>query len=244
MGPAGRDGDGVGGLDPLSLHRRELTTLGRCPFCAEHVGALEVLRGRPCSHCGMDLSRTGLCSPDEIIARLREQWGRWRYVAFPLIAVATAIAGLVPLLGGLVRLVGMVIIHLVFVRRPLRWLSMRRRLTTKTTLRLYLAALALLGLLVDALAAPLLGVSALVSGGISVIIAVIYAEGSLAFICGRMDAEARGEGLTWWEWAIPGALIFVMISCTAALVATVAGMVKLLAMLPGLVTSLTGWFST
>jgi hypothetical protein len=242
-GAAERDG-GVGGVDPLSLHRRELTTLGRCPCCAEHVGALQVLRGRPCSHCGTDLSRTGLCSPDEIVARLRERWGKWRYVAFPLIAVATAVAGFVPLLGGLVRLVGMVIIHLVLVRRPLRWLSMRRRLTTKTTLRLYLAALALLGLLADALAAPLFGVNALVSGGISVLIAVIYAEGSLAFICGRMNAEARGAALAWWEWAVPGVLLFVMISCTVALVAVIAGMVKLMTMLPGIVTSLTGWFST
>ncbi len=233
-----------GGADPLSRHQRELSTLGRCPYCAEYVGALQVLRGRPCGHCGTDLSRTGLCSPDQIIARLRERWGRWRYVAFPLIALSTALAGLVPLLGGVVRLVAMVLIHLTFVRRPLRWLSMRRRLTTKTTLRLYLAALALLGLLVDALAAPLFGVNALVSGGVSVILAVIYAEGSLAFICGRMKAEARGEGLSWWEWAIPGALLFVMISATAAVVAAVAGMVKLMTMMPAMVSGLLGGFST
>ena len=234
----------LGGMDPLSRHRRELTILGRCPCCAEHVGALQVLRGRPCAHCGTDLSRTGLCSPDEIIAHLRERWGRWRFVAFPLIAIATAMAGFVPLLGGLVRVVGMVIIHLAFVRRPLRWLSMRRRLTTKTTLRLYLAALAMLGLLVDALAAPLFGVNALVSGGVSVIIAVIYAEGALAFICGRMNAEARGEALTWWEWAIPGVLILLMISCASALVAAIAGMVKLLTMVPEIVAGLTGWLGT
>jgi hypothetical protein len=190
------------------------------------------------------LSRTGLCSPDEIIARLREQWGKWRYVAFPLIALATAVAAIVPLLGGFVRLVAMILIHVGFVRRPLKWLSMRRRLTTKTTLRLYLAALALLGLLVDALAAPLFGVNAIVSGGGSILIAVIYAEGSLAFICGRMKAEARGDALAWWEWAVPLVLVSLMISFTAALVAVAAGMVTLASMLPGIVANPTGWFSS
>lgn len=234
---------GGDGLDLLSVHRRELTTLGRCPYCAEHVGALQVLRGRPCTHCGADLSQTGLGSPDEMIALLKKRWGRWRTIAFPLIALATAIAGIVPMLGGGVRLVAMIVIHLIFVRRPLRWLSMQRRLATKTTLRLYLAALALLGFLADALAVPLFGVNAVVSGVVSVFIAVIYAEGSLSFICGRMNAEARGDGLAWWEWALPGGLFFLMISFTVALVAVMAGMARLAAMLPEIVASLTGWFS-
>jgi hypothetical protein len=184
-----------------------------------------------------------LGSPDEMIARLKERWGRWRAIAFPLVALATALAGIVPMLAGGVRLVAMILIHLGFVRRPLRWLSMQRRLATKTTLRLYLAALALLGFLVDALAVPLLGVNAIVSGVVSVFIAIIYAEGSLSFICGRMNAEARGDGLAWWEWALPAGLLFLMVSFAVALVAVVAGMVRLAAMLPGLVASLTGWFS-
>lgn len=235
-----RDVEPVAAFDALSLHRRELATRGRCPYCAEHVGAVEVLRGKPCSRCGTSLAYTGLGSPDAIIARLNEQWGRWRYVAFPLIAAATAVAGVVPLLGGIVRLAAMVLIHVVFVRRPLLWLSMKRRIAAKITLRLYLLALALLGLLIDAIVAPFLGVNALVTGVTSVVVAVLYAEGSLAFICARMRQESRGAPLALWEWAVPGALLFILLGAAAALVAAIAAMVNVVAVLPELIAYLWG----
>ena len=219
--------------DALAIHRRELATLGRCPFCAELIGPWPVLRGRPCPRCRRRLGNAA-GSPEELIRRLRGQWGKWRRVAFPLLVVATGLAGVVPLLGGAVRMVGMVVLHVAFVRRPLRWLSARRRLAARVTLRLALAFLVLLGLLVDALAAPFFGANVLVSGVVSLVVGVAYAEGALAYLCGRMWAEARGEPLVFWEWALPAGLLVVVLGVTAGLVAVLAGVITLVTSMPQL----------
>lgn len=227
-----------GASDALPRHQIELRLAGRCPHCAEEVPRLAQLRGKPCPHCKQLAPGHPRQASSELIEALRKRWARWRFVAYPLLAFATGIAGLVPLLATPARILGLIVIHVAFVRRPLSWLPFKRRLASKLTLRLLLAALGITGMLVDAVVAPLPLVNGIVSGIVSVAAAVVYAEVALRFAIGRMQREAETSELSWWEWLLPTSLLGALVGITFLMALAIAGLFSLLT---ADTSAVTGW---
>ena len=117
------------------------------------------------------------------------------------------LAGLVPLLAAAVRLAGLVALHVVLVRRPLLWLSLKRRVSARLTLKLLLALLAVAGLGLDVLVAPALSLAAPVASAVTLAFSVAYAETALHIIRSRVLREAQDAPLGLSEWALPAVLL-------------------------------------
>jgi hypothetical protein len=123
------------------------------------------------------------------------------------------LTGWVPLLAAPVRFLGLVALHFAVVRRPLRWLSLPRRIATRFSIKLLLVVLALVGLLADVVVAGVPLLNGLVASLVTLATALGFAEGALRLIENRVQREAETQRLDWWEWTLPlllgGALLLV-----------------------------------
>lgn len=103
--------------------------------------------------------------------------------------------------------------HFAVVRRPLRWLSLPRRIATRFSIKLLLVVLALVGLLADVVVAGVPLLNGLVASLVTLATALGFAEGALRLIENRVQREAETQRLDWWEWTLPlllgGALLLV-----------------------------------
>ena len=103
--------------------------------------------------------------------------------------------------------------HFAVVRRPLRWLSLPRRIATRFSIKLLLVVLALVGLLADVVVAGLPVLGGLIASIVTLATALVFAEGALRLIENRVQREAETQRLDWWEWTLPlllgGALLLV-----------------------------------
>jgi hypothetical protein len=204
--------------ETLWLHQRELLTLGRCPRCAERLAPSCVLRADPCPRCGVRAEWPGTGATDGLVEAVVGRWRKSRPLMLALFMVITLVVGLIPLLAGLARLVGLVVVHFVYLRPALAWLSWGRRATTKLALKLWLVVVALLSWAVDVLVAPLplagAVISALVSGGA----VLLFAEGALHWLTSRARRQARGPGLDTWEWLLPVGLFAAVLGLVLAVI--------------------------
>jgi hypothetical protein len=204
-------------------HRQELLVAGRCSHCAESVPRIRILRSEPCPHCEREL-----CQPAGgallVVQGLGARWRRRRWWYYGVLTAGTLLTGLVPLLAAPVRFLGLVALHVAVVRRPLRWLSVRRRIATRFSTKLLLVVLALVGLLADVAVAGLPVLSGLIASVVTLATALAFAEGARRLIENRAQREAETSRLDWWEWTLPlllgGVLLLgagVMLGATAAL---------------------------
>lgn len=155
---------------------------------------------------------------------------------YGLVLLAIALSSMLPLLAPLTFAVSMVCVHLFLVRRPIRWLGPGRRLAVRVTLKLLLAALTWLGLLLNTLLAPALGIAQVVTVAWATVATVVFLEGSLWLVRNRLRREATHPRLDLWEILLPGSLIGGLLGLTLlSLFATYALLHLLLWMdLPGL----------
>ena len=202
-------------------HRQGLLVAGRCGHCAELVSRMSILRGATCPHCEHEL-----CQPTgealEVVHELVAQWCRKRWFFYGALTAGTLLSGLVPLLAAPVRFLGLVALHLVVVRRPLRWLSLRRRIATRFSIKLLLVILALMGLLADVVVAGLPVLSGVVASVVTLASALAFAEGALCLIENRLEREAQTQRLDWWEWAVPLLLASALLVVTGLIVGVAA----------------------
>lgn len=215
-------------------HQRALLNQGRCLWCAERVPAGLVLRGGSCGSCGRGVRCPSLPS-EELLAGVQSRWRRFRWPIYGGVAVSTALASVVPFLGALVFAVAMLSTNLLLVRRPARWLGLRRRILTRLTLSLFLALLTAASLVASALLLVLPVLGQLGTGLLSLLLAVIYVEGALAWIGNRLRLESRQASLSLAEWLLPTLALSTLLGLTALSMLSVVGLLHLLlwAEIPG-----------
>ena len=209
----------------IDTHHNELLALRRCGRCAEKVSPVEVLRGNPCVHCGSKLVRKN----GDVLDDLKQRRLKWRVVGYGLVALASFLAGTIPLLQIVVQLAALFILHIIVLRGALDWLSAKRRIAARVTVRLFGAAIAVSSLLLNVAVAPLIGVSALVLGAGGPLLTALYIEGSLFLLRRRLRWEADDEPLKLLEWLLPLMIGLIIIAAAMATAALVAGLLHFLA---------------
>jgi hypothetical protein len=154
---------------------------------------------------------------------------RWRLVGYGLVAVASFVAGAIPLLQIVVQLLALFILHVVVLRRGLIWLAPGRRILTRITIKLFGAAIATTALLINVAIAPLVGASAFILGFMGPILTAMYVEGGLVILRKRLRLEADGEPLKTSEWALPVGVLGALLLAIVATIGAVFGALHLLA---------------
>jgi hypothetical protein len=199
-------------------HHQALLATGRCGWCAEALAPALVLRGGVCPSCARVIHTSNERDAAAVIARVRGQWGRWRWPVYACVGLGVGLASFVPLGAPVAYALAMVLTHLFVVRRPIRWLGVGRRLATRLTLKLALALLTLVHLVVSVTVYPFVGVGQAVVGVVACLSAVVYVEGSLWLVGNRLAREGVSGSLDRWEWCLPAGLIGGLFGGTALMV--------------------------
>ncbi len=183
--------------------------------------SLVILESRVCPKCGLTVAAEAGGGGLDVVNRLASQWRIWRWLIYPVTAAAALLTGWLPFVAAVLRLAGLLVVHIVLVRRPILWLSARRRFATRFTLRLCLAAIAVLGLLVDVLVIPWPGANSAVAVATTFLGTALYAEGALWLVKNRLEREVVTARLDVWEWIVPATLVLVLVGATVAVAAAI-----------------------
>ena len=209
----------------MTRHRRQLLLRRRCGYCAERISRLLVVRGGPCPSCGADVHADFEIDVETVIGDVTRSWRTWRWFIYPTAWLASLLGGWIPFVHSLLMFVALTCIHLLVVRHPLRWLSFGRRMTSRFTVKLFIAMLALGNFLLDVLLLPFIGLNALVLSIVAIGTVMVYTEGVLWFISGRLRRDAESSRLQLWEWLLPVSLIGLVVGLAgiwASVVGTIA----------------------
>jgi hypothetical protein len=215
-----------------AAHARALLLLGCCPACAEPLAARSLFGSVPCGRCeaAIDPALGGA----RLASELRER-GRRRLVAIILaVGLAHLLLGWIPLAGAVVLVLAAAWIRLGILQPISAMLSPRRRVLTRWTARLVMAAaLAVTVIAVEALTlVPVLGlpIKALLGTGE----VAIAAWAVTAYVHWQLEREAAGEAIASWEWLVLGL-------CFAALIASVVALALAFAWLASAFEGLLEW---
>ena len=203
----------------LEAHRSELLLRRRCGDCAERVPAGAVLGGGTCPSCASEITFVTADNVEERINQMLGRWGARRWVIYGLTALGALLTGFFPLAASLVTLVALLVMRHAVLRGALGWLGPKRRMATKMMLRQWMVLVALAGLLADQLLRliPIGGIFGKMA--VALALAVLFLESSLRFAAGRIRREVRGAALDSWEWALPLALVVLMVLAALAVMA-------------------------
>ncbi|NMO17210.1 hypothetical protein HPC49_13165 [Pyxidicoccus fallax] len=196
-------------------HELALLLNGRCRACAERIPGGTALRGLPCPRCG----EATLPSPTdrEVLHQLATERASVRlWLAVAAVAVAGFAASWFPLLTSVLLIVALVWIRVTIVRPALQFLTPRRRMVSRLTLRLaagcFVAAAILLHELLTfvpafgALAKVVLSASQVAAAG-------IFARRYLAW---QTEREARGLPMEPWEVTLLVVFLLLLLGLTTA----------------------------
>jgi hypothetical protein len=226
-------------VERWETHRTALLSRRRCPSCAEHRPARELLAGEPCPHCGSPNLSASLPAERRIALALGSVRKR-RFIGYALVGAAAAIAGLVPLLATVTTVVAMILLRRAILRGASNWLSPKRRATTKLLLRQWLVIAALIMLVVDEVATVLPFPGWPIRIGSAVVAAAIYVEVALIILRDRIRQDQRSPDLQIWEWLAPVVAATVMVGAAAGAAALFVGAYEVIAMTFGWLGQLTG----
>lgn len=215
---------------PEQLHARALLLRGRCPACAEPLGPRSLFGGQPCGRCTSGPIAQGLGGAG--LAAALEARGR-RHLIGVVIAVALAqlLLGWLPLVGALALIGAAVWIRIGILQPTSALLSPRRRVLTRWTARLVMAAaLAATVIAIEALTLiPVLGLPAKALIGAAEV--ALAAAAVTAYVHWQLRREAQGHEVAAWEWAV-------LIAAVASLVAAVVILALAFAALAGAIQTL------
>lgn len=204
----------------------------RCPACAEPLGPRALFDAAPCSRCDGRVE-AGQAST-QLLAEVRKR-GRVQVVGIALaVGAAHLVLGWVPLLGALALMLAAAWIRVGIAQPASALLGPRRRVLTRWTARLVMAAaLAVTVIIVEALTLlPVFGlpIKALISSAEVVIVAWAVA----AYVHWQVEREAGQLPIGTWEYVALGL-------CVGALLGAVLALALALAGLAAAFDSLLGW---
>lgn len=208
----------------IVAHQNDLLANGRCGRCAERVSRSSIVKVGDCPHCGANLTYNG----GDVLDNLETRRLHWRIFGYALVGVGSFFAGAIPLLQVVVQLVALFVLHVVVLRRSLRWLSPGRRVLTRISIKMLGAALAATALLINVAIVPLVGVSAFILGAVGPLLTAAYVEGGLVILRRRLRWESDHESLRFSEWALPAGFMAVLLGVIGATIAVTLGTLHLL----------------
>jgi hypothetical protein len=206
--------------DAIASHHRALLLARRCNHCAERIPAGVALTGTSCPHCNDAIRWPALDDPDARIEALMTVWRRRRWWVYGLVAGASFLTGSLPLVATGITIVALLVMRHTVLRAPLAWLSPRRRVVMRLHLRQWLALVAVMALVANELLTLLPLVNMPVKMLVSLGSAALYLETSLRYVKGRLRRDQRGPELDAWEWALPLAMLVLLMAGCIAVVAT------------------------
>jgi hypothetical protein len=208
----------------MTLHRRQLLLWRRCSYCAERISRRTIIRGGPCPQCGNEVHSDLNIDAETVIEDVTRSWKRWRWVIYPASGLASLLGGWIPFVHSILMFIALLCVHLLVVRHPLRWLSFGRRMTTRFTVKLFVAFFVVMNFLLDVLLIPFIGLNAIVLSMVAVLSIFLYTEGMLLLITNRLRRDVVSSRLDVWEWLVPLTLIGLIVG-VAGTVASVLGTV-------------------
>lgn len=214
-------------------HVRALLLDGRCPGCAELLGARALFGAGPCPRCDTDLAAAR--GDTRALADDARERGHRRLLGIALaVGAAHLVLGWVPLAGALILLLATAWIRVGILQPTSALLSPRRRVLTRWTARLVMAAaLALTVIAIEALTlVPVLGLPIKAVLGAGEVVFVAWAV--TAYAHWQLDREAAREPIAAGEWLVLGL-------CFAAVVTAALLLALAFAALASAFDSLLGW---
>ena len=205
-------------------HQNDLLASGRCGRCAERVSRSSIVRVGECPHCSSELTYSG----GDVLENLETRRLRWRLFGYVLVGAGSFVAGAIPLLQVVVQIVALFVLHVVVLRRSLKWLSPGRRVLTRISIKMLGAALAATALLINVAIAPLVGVSAFILGAVGPLLTAAYVEGGLAILRRRLEWESQDEPLHFSEWGLPAGFMIALLGVIGGTIAAALGTLHLL----------------
>ena len=216
----------------LAAHTRALLLDGRCPACAEPLGARALFGREPCSHCGAEVRAHQGGTP--LADQIRERGKRQLLMIAAGVGVAHLVLGSFPLLGALVLIAAAAWIRVGILQPVSAMLSPRRRVLTRWTARLVIAAALAIAVIATELLTlvPLLGpIAKSIIGAAEVAIA---AWAVTRYVHWQLDREAVDQPIEAWEY-------IVLVACIVGLVASVVALALAFTFLVEAFDGLLGW---
>ncbi len=202
----------------LAAHQQALLLGRRCASCAEHVAARTLIDKTSCPHCGKVSRWQRLDDVEARVDAILQPWRRRRYWIYGLTAAGSFLTGSLPVVATVVTIIALVVMRHTVLRAPMVWLGPRRRVVTRLWLRLWLVIVALSALVLNELLTLLPIANMFIKAIVSVAAAAGYLELGLAYSRNRIRREQRGPELDWWEWALPAAMLaLILIGCVAVI---------------------------
>ena len=205
-------------------HHNELLARGRCGRCAEKVSPTALLREASCSHCQSMLTSAGR----DILHQIKSRQMQWRLFGYALIAMGSFVAGAIPLLQIVVQVMALFILHIIVLRGGLNWLSTKRRILARISIKIFGAAIATTSLLINVAVIPMVGASAFILAVVGPLLTAAYIEGGLFILRKRLRWESEERPLQVREWGLPAALLFILFTAVTATVVLFATLVHLI----------------
>ena len=214
-------------------HEKRLLARGRCGRCAERVSPVASLRGEACPHCEEPLG-----NHQNLVGEIRAGQRKWRLLGYGLIGVASFLAGWIPLLQAVVQVMAIFVLHVILLRGSLEWLPLNRRILARLTMKIYGALVVVMGFMINVAVVPLVGLSPFLLALVGPLLTALYVEGGLRIVGRRIQWEAEGKGMGVLEWAVPLALVGLVLGSVVATVSLMMWMMHLLLSLdvPGVMT--------
>ena len=192
-------------------HQNALLRAHRCGWCAESVSEFQILRASNCPHCLNSLHWHQEENSLELEKELWTLWHRRRWMMLIVISVASFLSGQIPMLQSAILLVGLIVCHIVLIRRPLRWFPIARRLCAKLTIQLWASALAFFNIVMNALVAPFVVLNGFVLAVLSIVNLVLYVHLAFSVINRRLEWESQSIPFGPRDWGVPVACIGLLI---------------------------------
>ncbi len=225
-----------------TVHRQELLYKKRCSLCAERIPAKVILQGAECPKCGQSVAVQSGTDVEAIVSKMAASWRRLRVKVIVLIIVGNVLGGWLPILPAFLLILAFVIVHAVVVRPQLRWLSLKRRVTTRFTLKLIMVAFALVKAGVHLLVMPIPGFHWIAAIILGLIGTVVYASIAQKIVANRLHREMMSDKLDTGEWLVPAGVLGAMVTTSVILIGTLIWAVNWIqeAEIPG-ADDIVGW---
>ena len=184
-------------------HSNLLLQKHRCGFCAEQVSSINIMREDNCAFCGRALTWHGSGESSNLFETLQEKWKKQKLIILTMVGFTSLFSGQIPMLQSLIMIIGVVSIHVLLIRKPLKWLPTGRRVCAKMNIKLIGSMIAVFNLFVNVLIWPFACVNGLALSVLGIFNTLIFVQLSMKTIQTRLTWEQERKPFGIHDWFGP-----------------------------------------